>query len=257
MALTIIMMPSCEKENLCDDVSCENGGTTAETDNVCECDCTGTLYIGSNCTTPDPSQVQALLDVGVTPIQLYEGGISLVQLYGKIYEGGLIFYLNTEDGKGMIAAIEDQSTGAEWGCFEVDLDNLNNVLDIPPSSGPETEEGARIGDGITNTNAILDATNGCMQDRIAAKLCRGLGSEWFLPSRGELNLMWKNLADSDGNGENTGLTDPNNLGSFEREFYWSSSEHDLVFPWVQDFRIGGQPNIWKNFEFHVRAARSF
>ncbi len=64
----------------------------------------------------------------------------------------------------------------------------------------------------------------------AAQLCAayqgGNYGDWYLPSKYTLNLMWLNLADSDGNGLNSGPSDPNNLGNFAADFYWSSTELD-------------------------------
>ena len=128
----------------CDGVACQNGGTCVEGD----CNCPEE-FIGTNCESINPAKVQSLLDGGQTPFALYNAGVSLEDLYGKMYEGGLIFYVNVSTNTGLIAAPIDQSSGVQWGCNNTDIPNLNNVTTSPPTSGEETALGARIGDGKT------------------------------------------------------------------------------------------------------------
>lgn len=187
--------------------------------------------------------IQELLDVNQTPLALFNSGVLLDSLYGKTFEGGLIFYLNTSTGEGLVAAPSDQGAFYEWGC-------INNAI--------TGADGIVIGTGSQNTTDII---NGCPTSDIAAKICEELNlndkMDWFLPSKDELNLMWENLADSDGNGDNYGPTDPGNLGGFLVEFYWSSSEFDSEKAWFQYFSNGQLVNGTKSTYFHIRAARFF
>lgn len=236
---------NCETEDLCitQNINCQNGGLCI--DGTCNC-LPG--FFGVNCEQLDMSQIQALLDGGITPKTLYDAGVNLEQLYGKMYKDGILFYLNTDDGTGMVAAPEDQSTGAEWGCYEINVPFLNNV---PWNEGTPNGEGAEIGDGAINTDRIL--MENCMSSNgtdIAAKLCRDIGEEWFLPSIKELVLMNTNLYE-------------NGHGGFSAVFYWSSTE--LVYndagkfkAWVSDFNEEGfQHMIGRKINAHVRAARAF
>lgn len=228
---------NCEIEDLCviQNVNCQNGGACV--DGTCDCP---TGYIGTSCETFDPAQVQLLLDGGQTPLELVNGNVPLDSLYGKMYEGGFIFYLNTADGTGMVAATTNQSDGAEWGCYLYDVLGLNNVQTDP--TDPEIEEGARIGDGMTNTTTILTE---CAEDNIAAKLCLALGPDWFLPSRGELKLMYTNLH-------------VKGHGGFSDGTYRSSTEYGYYDAWFLDFYIGGIQSVTtKNWSMHVRAVRAF
>ena len=103
-----------------------------------------------------------------------------------------------------------------------------------------------IGEGINNTNILVDKmkdaayTSSSGTDTTAdyaARLCDVLEYEvngevftdWFLPSKGELNLMYKNLHIQ-------------GLGSFASSYGWSSSEGSADSAWWQSFCSGDQGN---------------
>ncbi len=149
--------------------------------------------------------------------------------------------MNTNDGSGMVAAEEDQhtGTGARWGCSGQEINGA---------------DGEVVGTGAQNT---MDILAGCGTSGTAAKICGDLElngyNDWFLPSKGELNLMWENLADSDGDGHISGA----NLGGFATDFYVSSTEFSNKRIWVQFFSRGSQiEDVKGNFQ-SVRAARTF
>ncbi len=156
---------------------------------------------------------------------------------GQTYQGGIIFYLNRTRQHGLIAAAKDQSTGIQWynGSFV--------------SVG---ETSWKVGTGKTNTANIV-AKQGA--GSYAAKLCDDLVlngySDWFLPSKDELNLMYENI----GQLAAAPLT---NAGGFVSSYYWSSSEYDnYVAAWYQYFSNGYQDYYSKNGILYVRAVRVF
>ena len=120
--------------------------------------------------------------------------------------------------------------------------------------------------GLANTNAIIAQTGqgqlgvGITSD-YAAGLCRNYNgggfNDWYLPSKDELNYLWENLADSDGDYFNSGPTDPNNLGGFAYNIYWSSTEYDNSDAWKKNFSNGLQYLYDKNSTGFVRAVRAF
>ncbi|MBK8505886.1 MAG: leucine-rich repeat domain-containing protein [Saprospiraceae bacterium] len=201
------------------------------------------LGLPSSCSKPNKT-AQERLDCGETPCDIFNSGIPLDSLYGKIYAGGLIFYLNTTTCTGLVAAFADQNSGP-WGCHGTDLSNVPNVTSGP--SGP----GADIGDGESNTDEIFTE---CAEVGIAAKIARnyGNGSYWFLPSAHELNEMYLKIG--------PGAPAPNkNIGGFASDYYWSSTEYDLYDAWLQYFGIsnGNQYNSYTDFDGRVRAVRAF
>ena len=69
-------------------------------------------------------------------------------------------------------------------------------------------------------------------------------SDWRLPTRRELNLMY--VVYNNGNGAS--------LNSF---YYWSSTEYGNDYAWEQGFSPGGQSTINKDYTNSVRAVRAF
>ena len=69
-------------------------------------------------------------------------------------------------------------------------------------------------------------------------------SDWRLPTKRELNLMY--VVYNNGNG-----------ASLSRTYYWSSTEYDYNFAWVQSFYGGNQNYDFKYYFNDVRAVRAF
>ena len=125
---------------------------------------------------------------------------------------------------GLVAAVTDVSTGAEWGCNGTEITGA---------------DGTGIGDGAVNTADIVAE---CGTPGIAARLCSDLieggYSDWYLPSQGELNTLYTNRVA---------------IGGFTTNFYWSSSEFNLYNGWVKYFDNGSDYAFNKTDTWSVRA----
>jgi uncharacterized protein len=153
--------------------------------------------------------------------------------------GGFIFYENpncAQDGwRYLEAAPFDQSAGATWGCFRRAI------------------KGARatgVGSGKQNTADMLAA---CTDRGTAADLCANLTINgvrgWFLPSRDELVLMYRNL-------KAAGLGDFRDAGVADNFSYWASSQQTADMASHVDFAdLGRQHSDDKDFPRRVRAVR--
>lgn len=130
---------------------------------------------------------------------------------------------------GIIAAPADQSSGTEWGCGQTAMNS--------------TESG--IGYGAANTVAII---SGCADAGIAARMCDDLVlngfSDWYLPSIDELDLLYQNLY-------------INGIGSFNQQYYWSSTEYNAASALRFNFSSQATSNFIKSYPHNVRAIRSF
>jgi len=158
--------------------------------------------------------------------------------------GGIIFYDkgNYEEGwRFLEVATVDREFTASWGLLDYYC------------SGTDTYVGA----GLANTNAIVNYLNERGETGKAAQLCDSLNlgglTDWFLPSKDELNFMYINLAMNDiGNFKKT--------GDWPADYYWSSSAEGLS-TWCQGFSGGVQylseGSAYRTFGLSVRAVRRY
>ena len=75
----------------------------------------------------------------------------------------------------------------------------------------------------------------------AIVVCKKLGTGWRLPTKDELNMLYKNKEE---------------IGGFADANYWSSTEYDNFNAWIQYFSGGGQYDYNKLVNFYVRAVRA-
>ena len=122
----------------------------------------------------------------------------------------------------------DATTGYVFGFYRTTDDGSNLYVNGTTTYNAADCTGTAIGTGKTNTQLLVNAMDdetytssygSGKTGNYAAKLCDDLTytvkgitySDWFLPSRDELNLMYKQLK-------------ANGLGGFANSYYWSSSE---------------------------------
>jgi hypothetical protein len=196
-------------------------------------------------TDQEDSNNNGIGDVCDTDVVTYE--------LGDLIAGGVVFYIAPSpidldsDGiidTGLVFSMYN-ITLKNWGCYSNDLPSLNNLFfdndnpEIIPSG-----LGAEIGDGMNNTNAIL---NDC-PDAPAAFAARSLGDKWFLPSAKELNLIFTNVSFP---------INISGVDTFDNSEYWSSSEIDLNLSISFNFGAGFPGYSPKNSSYYIRAVRAF
>jgi hypothetical protein len=172
---------------------------------------------------------------------------------GDSYGGGIVAYIFQQgdpgyvedEVHGLIVAPEDQGR-AEWGCLKFNPVNNTSMA---------------LGTGMANTIAIVEFHNTHFDDyynsrkqcrynngTVAAKVAMELElngySDWYLPSKDELNILFDNKE---------------LIGGFSESDYWSSSEGDGSWSaWFRRFYgSGNQGHGHKDMNHMVRAIRTF
>jgi hypothetical protein len=153
--------------------------------------------------------------------------------FGTAYEGGLVFY-NDGFGHGLVSATADISSSIDvWITGGTSQTTANN------------NTSTATGTGKANSDAIISQpgeTGSAAQD--CENYTDGTYHDWYLPSKDELNLMYTNLH-------------LKGFGGFGASLYWSSSENDANYAWIQYFYTGYQYIYPKSVTYYVRAVRTF
>lgn len=147
---------------------------------------------------------------------------------GKFYQGGYVFYMDGTGQNGLISSDQDQSTFVDWGCLGI----LTGAT------------GDTVGTGLTNSINILNSCTGSSAAEICDALNLNAYTDWYLPSAGELHLVYTNLANK-------------GIGNFGSGMYWSSTEVTQDSAIKVDFSTGISFHDMKPRNIYVRAIRAF
>ena len=163
----------------------------------------------------------------------YGGGVVF-----KLFHAGQIGYVEGET-HGLIAAVQDQRSGIRWYTGDYVTTGATGIV---------------VGTGSANTDAII-SVQGPTETSYAAGLARantgGGYTDWFLPSKAELNKMWLER-------ETINTTASANGGSnFSSNWYWSSTESGSSYAWIHHLSDGGTQVLDKSYSVWVRAVRAF
>jgi len=153
--------------------------------------------------------------------------------------GGIIFLTPSTEGNVAEQYFEAAPVGVEL--------NRSWATGANESASVSGADGTAIGTGAQNTIDIV-AQSGNLSASSAAVYCSNLvsggQSDWFLPSKDELNEMYENLYVVE-------------IGGFSTGTYWNSSEYNATTSWAQNFSTGIKYNDWKYASNYVRPVRSF
>jgi clan AA aspartic protease (TIGR02281 family) len=195
------------------------------------------------------------------------GSSNFLDANGNINEGVLINLKEIEIGTKKIFNVRanviknnkaplllGQSAIKKLGELKIDLQN--NTLEIFSGDNTNSQLNTNTKNDIVSNNPIIGLTKKIGNIEVAQfdlsnlytwidakKACDELGSGWRLPTKDELNTLYKNKSI---------------IGGFKDFPYWSSTEYDSNQAWYQIFDNGRQVYYQKaQFPVYVRAVRSF
>jgi hypothetical protein len=154
--------------------------------------------------------------------------------------GGIVFHDKGNDSGGwryLEAAPVSTERNLIWGLFGTTVNGT----------------GVELGVGKQNTMAIVQSLMSSGEFNSAVYYCDALESggynDWYLPSKGELAMMYINLKQK-------------GLGGFSGDWYWSSSDVNNDAAWKQQFSdgsqyVGNNRGTSKSDSHRVRAIRQF
>jgi len=148
--------------------------------------------------------------------------------------GGIVFYVKEANATGS-RYLEAAPNTWKGGVQDPTMKWWNAQVNVATQLG--------IGTGSANTTAIIALSATADRAATAARAYRGGGlNNWFLPSRDELNQLYLQRTV---------------VGVFGTYFYWSSSQWDLNYAWVQAFSSSTQSINNKYDILYVRPVRAF
>ncbi|NND07307.1 MAG: DUF1566 domain-containing protein [Saprospiraceae bacterium] len=195
----------------------------------------GRMTISVLDTINDLSTNVVVKDDGTLAIRKYEIGDSA--------HAGLVFWVDQSGEHGLVCSFTDlqSSTNDMTPHWSTDITNYTGA-----TGGKGTVVGIEA--GMTNTTLIISADPADLD--AAARLCAdlldaGVG-DWYLPSQGELDLIYQGLF-------------LNGLGTFALGYYWSSTEDsaNASMAWGCIFFDGTRSTKQKDGYGRVRAIRAF
>lgn len=177
---------------------------------------------------------------------------------GETYQDGIIVYFFEEDDPhyidgevhGLLAAPRDAGE-SQWG------GRCGRIGDLSSDLGAGAENTRKILAFHEALDNFSDTPEQCHEDndgtiaaQLAANFQHGGHQDWFLPSEGELRLLYQNLH-------------AHGIGDFSEARYWSSSEvpeghrSSESFAANVDFTDGGRWTTGKETTMRVRPVRHF
>jgi hypothetical protein len=172
-------------------------------------------------------------------------------------QGGTCVVGNTGPGGGIVFYVQTATAAAPWRYLEAAPNTWSGGVEDPAiawcsladdevrllTTGTQLsiQTLTAIGSGFRNTKMMLGTcTFGAAN--MAASYNGGGKSDWFLPSKGELNALYSAKA---------------TIGGFQESFYWTSFEASTGDAYYKHFQNGDENFRAKSENNYVRPVRAF
>jgi hypothetical protein len=188
--------------------------------------------------------------------------------FGTPMEGGFFAGLINIKGTTYGLAVADKAEGEH-----ADAPLLSSHTDVTGACS--------VFDGAANTAALAEA--GSELAKWAQSLSLSGHADWYLPSRDELEVLYRNLKPGTSenytfgrHGENLSAVPPtyaytstvpaqttaeafqaDGAQAFDTAWYWTSTQYSRNVAWYQHFSGGSQYDDDKSYELRARAVRRF
>ena len=121
--------------------------------------------------------IQQRLDLGETPFSIINSGVPTNNLYGKTYQGGLIFHIDMANFRGLVVTDFNVTGQRCFGCRGIDISTSSELYS-----------------GLQNTiNFINNGCDGNGSVRACYDLVYNGFDDWYLPSSGECSTIISNI----------------------------------------------------------------
>ena len=121
--------------------------------------------------------IQQRLDLGETPFSIINSGVPMNNLYGKTYQGGLIFHIDMANFRGLVVTDFNVTGQRCFGCRGIDISTSSELYS-----------------GLQNTiNFINNGCDGNGSVRACYDLVYNGFDDWYLPSSGECSTIISNI----------------------------------------------------------------
>lgn len=172
-------------------------------------------------------------------------------------QGGTCIIGNTGPGGGIVFYVQAATAAAPWRYLEAAPNTWSGgvadptiawcsntsafVAALTSGSSSSINTLQTIGSGFSNSKMMIGScTYGAAN--MAASYNGGGKSDWFLPSKNELNALYLQQV---------------TVGGFVSNIYWSSFEYGATYAGWQDFTNGSQGSSLKATTLYVRPIRAF
>ncbi|MCB0771374.1 MAG: hypothetical protein KDC00_13320, partial [Flavobacteriales bacterium] len=183
---------------------------------------------------------------------------------GAIVNGGIVFYVDGTGEHGLMAQLTDNAED-EWGCSSFSTTTSANVgegtnnrsnyqlarnqFDQAAEAAYQVEYDLKRACCLQYFEIIQGGCPNCGYAVYITPCPNGDGAigqtgDWYMPSSGELNLMYTNLHQ-------------NGLGNFSAQSYWSSTQASQTQGAAVSFSNGNNFNAVKSANYHVRRIKAF